>query len=469
MLLRHRGAAASWVTLATRLVLGSVLIAAGLAKLGDPMRAAEAVQAYQILPANLAPMVGYGQSALALTLGILLVVGLATRLVGLLQGLLLIVYIGAISSVWARGLSIGCGCFGGGGPIALGHTQYPLDILRDIALLALAAIVVAWAPGPFAVDRLLSAMPQHPDVMPQHPGVMPQHPGDLWPGESHTPEPAETVSPGGPASAPAGMPADVSADVLAGGPEGVPEGAQADVPTGGPEGVPAQHRGPSERLINAGVLVLVLVLVLAGTVVQRDRAAAESTAYPGPYAPATMTADNTVTMAQPGVTKPVLVIYEDFQCSVCDEFELANGGLIERLAYLGRVKVVYHLFTIFVGSQPRQANSTRAWAAAKCVPARSWVGYHDLLYVHQPSETMQNGFPVTQLLALGRLNGLTGSAFTQCVTSQRYAAQLVPISNEINRRGVKATPTVTLDGRQISLSTLVLVNGALSEVITARH
>jgi protein-disulfide isomerase len=417
MLLRgrwaDRGVSASWLTLAARLVLGSVLIAAGLAKLGDPIRAAEAVQAYRILPANLAPMVGYGQSALALTLGILLVVGLATRLVGVLQGLLLIVYIGGIVSVWARRLSIDCGCFGGGGPVALGHTQYPLDILRDIALLALAALVVTWAPGRFAVDRLL--------------GVMPQHPGDLAPDESNTAEPVEA----------------------------------------GPGGAP--HRGPSERLINAGVLVLVLVLAAAGTVVQRDRAAAESTAYPGPYAPATMTAGNTVTMAQPGVTKPVLVIYEDFQCSVCDEFELANGGLVERLAYLGRVKVVYHLFTIFVGSQPRQANSTRAWAAAKCVPAHSWVGYHDLLYVHQPAETMQNGFPVTQLLALGRLSGLTSSAFTQCVTSQRYAAQLVPISNGISRRGINATPTVTLDGRQISLSTLVLVNGALSQVITARH
>jgi protein-disulfide isomerase/uncharacterized membrane protein YphA (DoxX/SURF4 family) len=426
----EHGAAASRVTLAARLVLGSVLIATGLAKLGDPIRAAEAVQAFQVLPANLATMVGYGQSALAITLGILLVAGLATRLVAVLQGLLLIAYIGGILSVWARGMSIDCGCFGGGGPIALGHTQYSLAILCDVGLLALTVIVAARAPGRLAVDRLLG-------VMPPHLGVMPQHPGDLTPGESHAPQTAEAVSPG--------MSAGMS------------------------PGVPAQDRGQSKRLINAGVLVLVLVLAAAGAVVQRDRAAAESTAYPGPYAPATMTADNTVTMAQPGVTKPVLVIYEDFQCSVCDEFELANGGVVERLAYLGRVKVVYHLFTIFVGSQPRQANSTRAWAAAKCVPAGSWVGYHDLLYVHQPAETMQNGFPVTQLLALGRLSGLTSSAFAQCVTSQRYAAQLVPLSNGISRRGINATPTVTLDGRPISLSTLVLVNDALSELITAGH
>ena len=121
-------------------------------------------------------MAGYAQSALGITLGILLVVGLATRLVGVLQGLLLIVYIGGISSVWARGLSIDCGCFGGGGPSALGHTQYPADILRDIGLLALAVIVAARAPGRFAADRL--------------PGIRPRHPGDA-PDESHAAQPVE--------------------------------------------------------------------------------------------------------------------------------------------------------------------------------------------------------------------------------------------------------------------------------------
>jgi protein-disulfide isomerase len=172
-------------------------------------------------------------------------------------------------------------------------------------------------------------------------------------------------------------------------------------------------------------------------------------------------------MTQPGVTAPVLVIYEDFQCSICDAFELANSGPIEKLAYQGRVKVVYHLFTIFVGSQPRQANSTRAWAAARCVPAGSWVRYHDLLYANQPAETAQHGFPITQLLAFGSRIGLTSSAFTQCVTSQRYAAQLVPLSNRIVNSGINATPTVTLNGRPLSMSTLQSNNGVLGQAIRA--
>jgi protein-disulfide isomerase len=245
--------------------------------------------------------------------------------------------------------------------------------------------------------------------------------------------------------------------------------------------VHVRHAG-SQRLrrgeLIAGATVLVLILVAVGVLVERDRAASKASAaaaaseafvYHGPYAPITPAAGDSVTMAQPGVTKPVLNIYEDYQCSICDQFELANGGPIEKLADQGRVKVVYHLFTIFLGSQPRQANSTRAWAAAKCVPAGSWVRYHDLLYENQPSETAVNGFPVTQLLALGQRIGLTSPGFIQCVTSQRYAAQIVPLSTLINKHGINATPTVLLNGRSLSLTTLVSTTGALAEVIRAAH
>jgi protein-disulfide isomerase len=223
------------------------------------------------------------------------------------------------------------------------------------------------------------------------------------------------------------------------------------------------------RELAAGAAILVLILIAAGVLIHRDRAASYPSVYAGPYAPVAQTANHTVTMAQPGVTTPVLVIYEDYQCSICDGFELENGGPIEQLAYQGRVKVIYHMFTIFVGSQPRQANSTRAWAAAQCVPTRSWVTYHNLLYANQPLETTWGGFPVTQLLAFGRRIGLASSAFTQCVTSQRYAAELVPLSNRIVKDGFNATPTVLLNGHSLGMSILDSTNGALADAIRAAH
>jgi uncharacterized membrane protein YphA (DoxX/SURF4 family) len=160
--LTNRGPPAPWVTLAGRMIVGTVFIAAGLAKIGNPIWPAEAAQAYQILPANLAALWGDGQPTLEIMLGVLLVAGLTTRLAAVLTSLLLIVFIGAIASVWARGLSLDCGCFGGGGQVALGATHYPLDILRDFGMLVLTVRVGLWPPDPWAVDHRLGLTPLLP-------------------------------------------------------------------------------------------------------------------------------------------------------------------------------------------------------------------------------------------------------------------------------------------------------------------
>jgi protein-disulfide isomerase len=64
------------------------------------------------------------------------------------------------------------------------------------------------------------------------------------------------------------------------------------------------------------------------------------------------------------VKTPVLDVYEDFQCPICDAFEKANGASVQKLARRGRVRDDYHPFTIFLGEQPAQDNSVRAWAGS---------------------------------------------------------------------------------------------------------
>jgi hypothetical protein len=69
---------------------------------------------------------------------------------------LLTALIVGISSAWARGLQIDCGCFGGGGgPSANATAAYPWDIARDVGLLAL-SLWLAWRPRtPLAADNVL--------------------------------------------------------------------------------------------------------------------------------------------------------------------------------------------------------------------------------------------------------------------------------------------------------------------------
>jgi uncharacterized membrane protein YphA (DoxX/SURF4 family) len=88
---------------------------------------------------------GYGLPFLELALALLLLVGLGTRIAATLSGVLLLVYIASIGSVWARGLSIDCGCFGGGGAVAASQTQYWQEIVRDCGFLLLTGWLL-WRP-----------------------------------------------------------------------------------------------------------------------------------------------------------------------------------------------------------------------------------------------------------------------------------------------------------------------------------
>ncbi|MBF9070928.1 DoxX family membrane protein [Streptacidiphilus sp. NEAU-YB345] len=130
---------------AVRLGLAVVWAWAGLAKVSDPEAAAQAVRVYRILPESLVNPIGYGMPFLELALALLLVVGLGTRIVAVISGVLLLVYIAAIASVWARGIAIDCGCFGGGGAVAASQTEYWQEILRDCGFLLLVAWLV-WRP-----------------------------------------------------------------------------------------------------------------------------------------------------------------------------------------------------------------------------------------------------------------------------------------------------------------------------------
>ena len=138
-------AVAVWASTAARLVLGGVFLVAGGLKVIDPQSSVAAVRAYRLLPSALLTIVGWGLPFAEIALGVLLLAGIATRLVALASAVLLLVFVAAVISAAARGLSIDCGCFGGGGDVAPGQTAYATEIVRDVGLLLLAVWLV-WQP-----------------------------------------------------------------------------------------------------------------------------------------------------------------------------------------------------------------------------------------------------------------------------------------------------------------------------------
>jgi uncharacterized membrane protein YphA (DoxX/SURF4 family) len=142
-----------WLATALRLLLAGVLAAAGALKLPEPASSVRAVRAYQLLPESVVPTVGYALPLLELAVALLLVLGLATRLAATVAGLLMVAFIIGIASAAARGLSIDCGCFGGGGQVAAGATRYTQEILRDTGLLLAAAFLVVWPASRLSLDH----------------------------------------------------------------------------------------------------------------------------------------------------------------------------------------------------------------------------------------------------------------------------------------------------------------------------
>ncbi|MFD4470013.1 MauE/DoxX family redox-associated membrane protein [Rhodococcus sp. NPDC058505] len=157
----------SIVSLLARVALAAVWLISGGIKLADPTQTVVAVRAYQLLPEGLVRPVAAVLPMVEIALGLLLLVGLAVRWTAVASAALLLLLIAVIVSVWARGLSIDCGCFGGGGAADVDGWDYGREILRDVGFLVLAAWLIVYPRSPLALgpgSRAGHSVPVQPKV-----------------------------------------------------------------------------------------------------------------------------------------------------------------------------------------------------------------------------------------------------------------------------------------------------------------
>ncbi|CAN2194591.1 COG2259 Predicted membrane protein [Candidatus Nanopelagicaceae bacterium] len=152
-----------WIGLLSRLVLGGVLLAAGLLKYQHLDKSQMAVRAYEMLPIALANFLGIILPFVEIAVGILLIIGAAIRISALVGGVLMFAFMIGISQAWARGLSIDCGCFGGGGQVEPGTANYLPELLRDGGLGLLAIYLFRYPQSKFGLDRHTSDGDQNND------------------------------------------------------------------------------------------------------------------------------------------------------------------------------------------------------------------------------------------------------------------------------------------------------------------
>ena len=142
-----------YFTLLCRVVLGGVLIFAGIVKLPHTRTLIWEIDQYHILPSSLATVYGHTLPPLEIVLGSLLVLGVWLKISASLSGLLVLSFTIARITAFARGLDIDiCPCFGAAVPLL----AVP-SLAIDFVLLALALQLLLHRGEFLSVDALFSA------------------------------------------------------------------------------------------------------------------------------------------------------------------------------------------------------------------------------------------------------------------------------------------------------------------------
>ena len=149
-------AAQPWVSTVARLFLAGVFILSGWPKFIDSETTVRSVRAFQLLPEALVRPFAYGLPLVELSLALLLLLGLVTRIAGLVAAGLMVMFMFGIVMAWTRGLSINCGCFGNTGETVVDPVAgYVKDLLRDTGFLLVAALLIRWPFSRISLDGML--------------------------------------------------------------------------------------------------------------------------------------------------------------------------------------------------------------------------------------------------------------------------------------------------------------------------
>lgn len=213
-------------------------------------------------------------------------------------------------------------------------------------------------------------------------------------------------------------------------------------------------------LIALGIVVVVVLLIGAGAWAVKSSGEKDT----GPLAtPRSLTSDGGIIYDKKVATgtastnaDPVkVVIYEDFQCPVCQIFEETNGSFLDKQVESGAISVEYRPISI-LDSLSGTRYASRALSAAMCVfedkGAKGFRAFHDVLYANQPKEN-SDGLPDSRLADFAKQAG--ASAAASCVTGETYMTWALGTSNSTAKakdsqgKNVSGTPTIWVDGKAV--------------------
>ncbi|CAN2196602.1 DsbG Protein-disulfide isomerase [Candidatus Nanopelagicaceae bacterium] len=193
------------------------------------------------------------------------------------------------------------------------------------------------------------------------------------------------------------------------------------------------------RYLVIGVVVAVVAIMVVPTVISKTKSVSQEI-------PSTVTAENGYAIAfnteLTGV--PVVDIYEDFQCPICQQFEGLNGKYINSLITDKKATVKFHTLS-FIGPE-----SVRAANAGACANDQGkFVDMHLALYANQSPSENSGAWTNDRLIEIGKASGISSSSFSDCVKNAKYQGWVGKVAEAGSKAGVNSTPTVFVNGKEI--------------------
>lgn len=169
--------------------------------------------------------------------------------------------------------------------------------------------------------------------------------------------------------------------------------------------------------------------------------------------------------------KAQVVIYEDFQCPYCDEFETAAKAQLTQAAADGKAYVIYYPIA-FLDRASTTNYSTRALNAFGVVLNASGVTvadkFHDLLYENQPAEETA-GLTDDQLIGYAVAAGADKAAVSQPISNLAFEQWTVNATDHASQNQVTGTPTVLVNGTKMEGQTIAeMASNTLAAVDAAQ-
>jgi|DewCreStandDraft_4_1066084.scaffolds.fasta_scaffold00209_127 uncharacterized membrane protein YphA (DoxX/SURF4 family) len=138
-----------WLSLIIRIIAGCIFIFFSLDKISEPLKFAQDITRYQLLPQLFINVLAVIIPWIELIVGIFLIAGIRLRATATLYNILMLVFTSAVISAIARGLSIDdCGCSA--------HTT-PADwwkVLENSIMLLLGIYIMLFPVNKFSIENL---------------------------------------------------------------------------------------------------------------------------------------------------------------------------------------------------------------------------------------------------------------------------------------------------------------------------